>query len=122
MVAGSNQFALAYGSKTVTDTRSELGFRTDTSFALAGAMLTLRGREAWVHDYNPNRSIGTSFITLPGAAFVVNGARQPRDAWLSSTSAELNFMNGWTLAGVIESEYARRLSAYSGKGVVRYQW
>lgn len=120
--AGSNQFALTYGSRTVTDTRSELGFRTDTSFALAGAMLTLRGREAWVHDYNPNRTIGTTFFTLPGASFVVNGATQPRDAWLSSTSAELNFMNGWSLAAVVDTEWARRAQAYAGKGVVRYQW
>jgi hypothetical protein len=39
-------FALAYGAKSVTDTRSELGVRTDKSFVMADSVLTLRGRFA----------------------------------------------------------------------------
>ena len=35
-IVGSNTFALAYSAKDVTDTRSELGLRTDKSFALHG--------------------------------------------------------------------------------------
>jgi uncharacterized protein with beta-barrel porin domain len=50
-VAGANTFALAYGSKSVTDTRSELGLRTDKSFAAWSGVLTLRGRLAWAHDF-----------------------------------------------------------------------
>ncbi len=38
--------------KSVTATRSELGLRTDKSFAMHDAMLTLRGRAAWAHDFN----------------------------------------------------------------------
>ncbi|MCU1340461.1 MAG: putative outer rane autotransporter barrel precursor, partial [Bryobacterales bacterium] len=60
-LVGSNAFALAYGSKSVTDTRSELGLRTDKSFAMQSAILTLRGRLAWAHDFNPDRSIGATF-------------------------------------------------------------
>ena len=33
-IVGTNTFALAYGAKDVTDTRSELGIRTDKSFAM----------------------------------------------------------------------------------------
>jgi hypothetical protein len=36
-IVGSNVFALAYNSKSVTDTRSELGLRTDKSFAMPTA-------------------------------------------------------------------------------------
>jgi uncharacterized protein with beta-barrel porin domain len=121
-IAGNNTFALTYGAKSATDSRSELGFRTDKSYALQGAILTLRGREAWVHDYNPNLAIGAAFVTLPGAAFTVNGAARPRDAWLSSTSAELKFASNWSLAGVLDIEWASSASSYAGKGVVRYQW
>ena len=39
-LVGSNAFALAYGSKSVTDTRSELGIRTDKSYAMPNAILT----------------------------------------------------------------------------------
>jgi hypothetical protein len=65
---------LAYGAKSPTDTRNELGLRADKSFALENAVLTLRGRLAWAHDFDPDRSIAATFQALPGASFVVNGA------------------------------------------------
>ena len=54
--------------------RSELGLRTDKSFAMQNGILTLRGRAAWAHDFNTDRNVGATFQTLPGASFVVNGA------------------------------------------------
>ena len=33
-IVGANTFALAYGAKSVTASRSELGLRTDKSFAM----------------------------------------------------------------------------------------
>ena len=59
-------FALAYAAKSVTDARSELGIRTDKSFAMPNGILTLRGRFAWAHDYDPDRSIAATFQALPG--------------------------------------------------------
>ncbi len=75
-VAGLNTFALNYFAKSVTDTRSELGIRADKSWAMTNGIFTLRGRAAWAHDFNPDRSIAATFQTLPGSTFVVNGAAQ----------------------------------------------
>ena len=47
VLAGANTFALSYAAKSVTATRSELGLRADKSYALQGAILTLRGRAAY---------------------------------------------------------------------------
>ena len=77
--SGANTFALAYGAKSVTAMRSELGLRTDKSFATDDGVLTLRGRAAWAHDYNADRNVSATFQTLPGASFVVNGARPASD-------------------------------------------
>jgi uncharacterized protein with beta-barrel porin domain len=93
-VSGTNMFALSYGAKDVTASRSELGLRTDKSFAMQDAILTLRGRFAWAHDFNPDRSIAATFQTLPGASFVVNGAAQASDSALTTASAEMKWMNG----------------------------
>jgi uncharacterized protein with beta-barrel porin domain len=41
-LSGTSTFALAYASQSVTDSRSELGIRTDKSFAMQNAILTLR--------------------------------------------------------------------------------
>lgn len=67
--SGSNQFALSYGSKTVTATRGELGARFDKAMPLNDAVLTLRGRAAWAHDWNTDRSATATFQSLPGATF-----------------------------------------------------
>jgi len=121
-VSGANTFALAYGARDVTDTRSELGIRTDKSFAMQNSILTLRGRFAWAHDFNPDRNIGATFQALPGASFVVNGAMQARDSALTTASAEVNWMNGWSAAATFEGEFSDVTRSYAGKGVVRYTW
>ena len=65
-VVGANTFALAYGSKSVTASRSELGLRSDKSFAMQDGIFTLRGRAAWAHNFNTDRVVGATFQTLPG--------------------------------------------------------
>jgi autotransporter-associated beta strand protein len=121
-IVGSNVFALAYNAKSVTDTRSELGLRTDKSFAMPNGIFTLRGRAAWAHDFNPDRAVGATFQTLPGASFVVNGARQAADAALVTGSAEMKWLNGWSTAATFEGEFSNVTRSYAGKGVVRYAW
>jgi autotransporter-associated beta strand protein len=121
-IAGANTFALVYAAKSVTASRSELGVRTDKSFAMQDGIFTLRGRAAWAHSYNPDRNIAATFQTLPGASFVVNGAAQARDAALVTASAEMKWLNGFSLAGTFESEFSSVTRSYAGKGVVRYAW
>ena len=122
VVSGANTFALAYGSRSITATRSELGLRADKSFALQTAILTLRGRAAWAHDFNPDRAIGATFQALPGASFLVNGARQASDSALVTASAEAKWMNGWSATATFEGEFSQVTRSYAGKGVVRYEW
>jgi len=121
-VVGSNNFALAYGAQTVTNARTELGVRTDRSFALATGLLTLRGRLAWAHDYNPDRAVAATFQTLPGASFVVNGAAQASESALTTVSAEMNWRNGWSASATFEGEFSNVTASYAGKGTVRYVW
>jgi fibronectin-binding autotransporter adhesin len=121
-LAGANTFALTYGAKSVTDSRSELGIRTDKSFAMPNGIFTLRGRAAWAHDFNPDRNIGATFQTLPGASFVVNGALQASDSALVTASAEMKWLNGFSLAATFEGAFSGVTSSYAGKGVARYAW
>lgn len=120
-IVGANTFALGYNAKSVTDTRSELGIRTDRSFAVQNGILTLRGRFAWAHDFDPDRAISATFLTLPGASFVVNGASQARSA-LTTASVEWKWVNGWSAAATFEGQFSKVTESYAGKGVVRYQW
>jgi uncharacterized protein with beta-barrel porin domain len=119
---GSNAFALQFGARDVTAARSELGFRTDKSWVMPNAILTLRSRLAWAHDYDTDRSIGATFQTLPGASFVVGGAAQAPDKALTTVAAEVKWRNGFSLSGVFEGEFASNVRSYAGKAVARFQW
>ena len=122
VLAGAGTFALNYAAKDVTASRSELGVRTDRSFALQNAILTLRGRAAWAHDFNTDRNIAAVFQTLPGASFVVNGAAQAHDSALTTAAAEMKWLNGFSLAAIFEGEFSSVTKSYAGKGVARYVW
>jgi uncharacterized protein with beta-barrel porin domain len=89
---------------------------------MPGGVLTLRGRFAWAHDYDTDRSIGATFQSLPGASFVVNGAAQASDSALTTASVEMKWRNNWSIAATFEGEFSNVTNSYAGKGVVRYQW
>jgi uncharacterized protein with beta-barrel porin domain len=59
---------------------------------------------------------------LPGASFVVNGAAQAHDSALTTASAEIKWLNGFSVAATFEGEFSDVTSSYAGKGVVRYAW
>jgi autotransporter-associated beta strand protein len=122
VLSGAGTFALNYAAKDVTASRTELGVRTDKSFAMQNAILALRGRFAWAHDFNTDRNIAAVFQTLPGASFVVNGAAQARDAALTTASAEMKWLNGFSLAATFEGEFSDVTRSYAGKGIARYTW
>lgn len=119
---GGGLFALNYAAQSLTDTRSELGLRTDKSYAVQNGVLTLRGRAAWAHDYNPSRAVTALFQTLPGTSFVVNGATVDADSALVSASAEMKWLNGFSIAGIFDGEFSGNVTSYSGKGVFKYSW
>jgi uncharacterized protein with beta-barrel porin domain len=90
--------------------------------ALSDSQLTLRGRLAWAHDYNTDRNVQAAFLTLPGSAFVVNGALPAADTALTSLSAELAWRNGWVASATFDGQLSDTTRTYAGKGVVRYNW
>ena len=122
VVSGAGTFALAYNARAVTASRSELGLRGDKSFAMQDGIFTLRGRAAWAHDYNNDRAVTAVFQALPGASFVVNGARANPDGALVSAGAEMKWLSGFSLAATFEGEFSGNTTSYAGKGVAKYTW
>jgi uncharacterized protein with beta-barrel porin domain len=122
VLSGAGTFALSYAAKSPASSRSELGLRTDTSYVLGDAVLTLRSRAAWAHDYITDRNVSATFQSLPAASFVVNGAAPGRDSALTTASAEMTLASGLTLAATFEGEFLNVTRSYAGKGVLRYNW
>jgi outer membrane autotransporter protein len=120
---GGGGFGLGLAARTATDTRSELGARFEHVAALCPtAVLALRTRLAWVHDWVSDPSLAAVFQTLPGASFVVNGAAPAKDAALATAGAELRLVGGVSLIGKFDGEFAGHANTYAGTGVLRYVW
>jgi hypothetical protein len=50
----------------------------------SNAVLALRGRVAWAHDWVSDPTLTPLFQALPGASFIVNGATLPQNSALAS--------------------------------------
>ncbi len=118
----ADSFALGYASRNVAATRSELGLRFDRTTVLNDALVTLRGRAAWAHNFDRERALAATFQALPGTGFLVNGAAQAADAALVSAGAEIRWQSGLSLAATFEGEFSSTTTSYAGKGVIRYAW
>jgi uncharacterized protein with beta-barrel porin domain len=119
---GAGTFALNYAGKDVTATRSELGMKAEKAVPMTDATLMLRGRLAWAHDFNTDRNVQATFQSLPGSAFVVNGATPAADTALTTVAAEMLWRNGWSASATADAQLSDTTHSYSGKGVVRYSW
>jgi outer membrane autotransporter protein len=118
-----NGFGLTFNGRDATDTRSELGARFDRALAVyQNAVLALRGRVAWAHDWVSDPTLTPLFQALPGASFIVNGATPAQNSALTSAGAELRLANGITLLAKFDGEVASHSSTYAGTGTFRYRW
>jgi uncharacterized protein with beta-barrel porin domain len=98
-----------------------LGARFDQVLAVYfNAVLALRGRVAWAHDWVSDPTLTPLFQSLPGASFVVNGAVLPKNSALASAGGELRLANGVTLLAKFDGDFASHSSTYAGTGTVRY--
>ena len=122
--SGANTFALAYGAKSVTATRSELGLRTDKSFAM--------------HECDPDaarpRRLGARLQSgprhrrdLPDPAR--RELRRQRRAQAQRRRAGHHGLGRnemaerlVSLAATFEGEFSNVTRSYAGKGVARYNW
>ena len=103
-------------SKSVTDTRSELGLRTDKSFAM---------QDGDLHPARPRR-LGARFQSrpryrrdLPDAARRVlrrqRRARRRATPRSSPASAEMKWLNGFSLAATFEGEFSNVTRSWMGR-------
>jgi len=110
------------GCDSFTDTRTEIGLRTSTSFARLGGMVSLRGRLAWAHDFSAGQSIPAPFQSLPGQGFIVGGTALAPNAALTGVALELRDLNGWSASANLDSEVSSLVRSYAGKAALRYAW
>ena len=118
----ANAFPIASGSDGFTNSRTELGLRTSTSFALSGSVMSLRGRLAWARDFSAGQSIPAAFQSLPGQGFIAGGKALAPNAALTGVALELRDLSGWSATANLDSEVSSLVRSYTGKAMLRYAW
>jgi uncharacterized protein with beta-barrel porin domain len=117
----ANAFTAAFGSDRINDSRSELGLRTSTSFALHEGLVNLRTRVAWAHDFTA-AGAAPAFQALPGLGYVASGAALAPNSALAGGTIELKWLNGWAAAATVDGELSSLVRSYTGKAIMRYAW
>ena len=114
---------LSYQAQTTTSVRSTLGGQAATTFQLGERLtLTPRLRAAWAHEFNADRQVSATFLSIPAASFTVNGARPARDAALVSAGIDVGIGRNVTVYAQFDSELAGSGNAYAGSGGLRVSW
>jgi uncharacterized protein with beta-barrel porin domain len=116
-------FGLRFASQDETSRLSSLGLQLDTDVALANGML-LRPfvRVAWLHEFNPDRSIFATMLSLPDASFLVDGAEAASDAARVNTGLKLDLTERTALFGFFDGVFSDQGQSYAGTGGVRFIW
>jgi len=122
-VNGATLFALNYASQSATETRFELGASADKTIAFAdGDAVKLFGRLAFAHDWQSNPEMTATFLSLPTASFVVNGAREAPDLALVTAGVEWRIARNWTLSAKFDGEFGAGSQTYGATGRIGYVW
>jgi uncharacterized protein with beta-barrel porin domain len=114
---------LRVARQTTTSAPLFLGLRGERRFELAnGMVLTPQASVAWVHEFSPARNLTGTSVSLPGASFIVDGARPATDAAQVSAGAQLAFTRNAALFASFEGEFSGITQTYGGRGGVRVAW
>ena len=124
VLSGANTFALDLWRQRASPPRAANSACAPTDHCDADdAILTLRGRAAWAHDFNPDRAVARDLPDAAGREF----RRQRRSAgarFRAGHGLGRNEMaaTAGRLAATFEGEFSNVTRSYAGKGVVRYAW
>jgi len=121
--SGSLQFALSYPSQNLTDVRAELGAWLDKTMLLdRGSRLQLYARAAWANDSGSGAGTTALFQSLPGASFIVDGAKPDDNSALVSAGVKYAMLSGWSVMASFDGEFSGNTSIYSATGTIRKIW
>ena len=118
-IAGPGLFALNVSGQSTADVPALVGFRVSGLSDLGlGVVFKPVLQLAYVHDFSPERQVMAGFNSLPGAVFLVDGARPARDAGQVKVSGELLIGPRTAIFANFDGEFAKANQLYGGKGGV----
>lgn len=118
----ANVYGLQSFGHTIADVPGFVGARIDGVTTFAGYALHPVFSVAYLHEFAPERNLTNGFLSLPGATFLVQGARVARNAAQTKLGAEATIGAHLSAFVNFDGEFSGVEQVYSGKGGLRYTW
>ncbi|HMN73480.1 MAG TPA: autotransporter domain-containing protein [Rhodoblastus sp.] len=119
---GIGLFALSFNGQGVNSTPTFIGLKVEARLDMGGAILTPWVSLAWRHEWSANRSQTATLAALPGASFVIIGARPSRDAAQVKGGVNLAVTQQVAVFATFEGEFGAKNPVYAGKGGMKVAW
>jgi outer membrane autotransporter protein len=85
-------------------------------------MLTPFARVAWVHEFDPDRSISAVLTASPAAFATSDGASAASDLARVTTGFRLDVTNRVGVFAFFEGDFSEQGQSYAGQGGVKVSW
>ncbi len=119
---GIGLFTLAFNNQGISSTPTFLGLKAEAKLDLGGALLTPWVSLAWRHEWSASRTQTASLTALPGASFVIIGAKPARDAAQVKAGFNLAVTQQVAIFATFEGEFGASNPVYAGKGGMKVGW
>ena len=117
---GPGLFALNVSGQSTADVPAFVGLRFSSVTSLGnGMVLKPVLQAAYVHEFAPERQVFAGINSLPGAVFLVDGARPSRDAAQVKAGFELGIGPRTAIFANFDGEFGNASQLYGGKGGVK---
>ncbi len=120
---GPSIVGLTYASRYVDSLPAFVGTEFEQKFAISGdRLLSSWLRVAWMHEFEPYRTINPTFIAAPGYDFIIDGAVAPRDAARVSTGVKVELDKNVLVFTNFDGEFSNKSYWYAGSGGFKVIW
>jgi len=114
---------LSFDHRVITSLPASLGLQLDTTIGVGdGQSLQAWGRAAWVHEFEPDRSVKPSFEAAPGTSFVIQGASAAEDAVAVNAGLKMNWGNSTSMFAAFDGKFGDGVQSYGGDVGFKLTW
>jgi uncharacterized protein with beta-barrel porin domain len=114
---------LNFDSRAVLSLPVSLGLQLDTTVKVGGGQsLQAWARAAWVHEFEPERSVRPEFQAAPGYTFVIQGAAAAEDAVAVDAGLKMNLGANTSMFTTFDGKFGDDIQTYGGNVGVKVNW
>ena len=120
---GGGTLGLSFADRTILSVPVSLGLQLDTTVGIGdGKSLQAWGRAAWVHEFEPDRSVKPEFQAAPGFPFVIQGAAAAENSVAVDAGLKMNWSGNTSMFAAFDGKFGKGMQSYGGDVGLKVNW